>query len=326
MAENIIRVGPVHAGIIGPGVFEFRCLGERVVGLDVELGYCHRGIEKRIIESQHSALRMMCIAEQIAGDTTIGHALAMAQLLERGDCSRVVKMERVVALELERLAMNFATLGALGSDIGFQLGQVSCEALRTLVVNGLQRLCGSRYGRTLIRPGGSYYRIDIDRCDDIIRVAQMVSRRSIAIEKSWLRSASVVSRLEDVGKAGDCGRYGGDLMSRVVVCFKEVAESCSTIVDQCKELKGSWYEDYSLPSYEYRLPGDTIEHSEVMGWRGVIRHSYRTDLEGMIVEYRVEDPSVRLWGSLVESVEGGDLSDFPLNNKSFNLSYSGSDL
>lgn len=328
MKEHIVRVGPVHAGIIEPGVFEFTCSGERVDSLAIELGFQHRGIEQLIIEAatSGSSLKMMCLAEQVAGDSTIAHSMAMAEIIENGECSRMIKAERDVALEMERVAMNIADIGALSGDIAYQTAQVACEALRTLVINMMQRLCGNRFGRTLIRPRGSYYRIDLACKDDIVATMSGVGGRMVAIRGAMMNSPSVLSRLEDICVMGQSvGRYSGDLKSRVEIRFVEVENSIARILMLCKRLSGWWFEGHSAPDYSLRLEPNTKYRARAAGWRGPVKHSCVTDSTGLIVKYKIDDPSVKLWVALSESMIGGDISDFPVNNKSFNLSYSATD-
>lgn len=326
MREHIVRVGPVHAGIIEPGVFSFVCQGERVVKLDVELGFQHRGIEDMIVQNSDNRLSMMCLAEQIAGDTTIAHSIAMAEILDVGQCSRVVRAERDVALELERIAMNIADVGALCGDIAFQTGLVACEALRTMVINTMLRLCGNRFGRTLIRPCGSLYRIDLVRKEDICATLVQVGKRFSTIERSMLRSPSVLARFEEICLIKEpVGRYHGDVADRVAMRFVEVRSSIDRIEMLCKRLSGWWFESHSVPNYQTVLAPQTKYRSRVAGWRGIVRHSCQTDSMGRIISYKIDDPSAKLWSVLVESMQGGDISDFPINNKSFNLSYCGVD-
>lgn len=326
MKEHIVRVGPVHAGIIEPGVFRFTCHGERVENLEIELGYQHRGIEQLIVDAADSPLKMICLAEQIAGDTTIAHTMAMVEMLEGDDCPKMIKAERDVALELERIAMNIADVGALSGDVAFQTGLVASEALRTMVINATQRLCGNRFGRTLIRPCGSYYRIDIERKEDITDTLSQVGRRFEALRRSIDRSPSVRARFDEICLIkSPMGRYYGDINNRVMMRFDEVVASIERVNMLLKRLSGWWFEEHSEPRYTINLKPDTRYRSRVAGWRGAVKHSCLTNGAGRIIEYKIEDPSAKLWAVLAEAMKGGDISDFPINNKSFNLSYCGTD-
>ena len=152
-----VNVGPIHAGIIEPGAFRFICNGEKVLHLEIALGYQHRGVENEFT-STNNRLRQTLLAESIAGDSAIAHTSAFAAAIERlsdNAISDSLATERIVALELERMAMHIADTGALSMDVGYQLGQVACEALRTMTINTTQAWCGNRFGKGLIRPCGT---------------------------------------------------------------------------------------------------------------------------------------------------------------------------
>ena len=159
-----VGVGPVHAGVIEPGHFRFICNGEKVLHLEIQLGYQHRGIEKLFIE-KNNALQRCILSESIAGDTSVGHALAHSQLIESLagiEVSETLQIERCIALEMERLAVHIGDTAALCGDVAYQLGQVVCEALRTTIINTTQLWCGNRFGKGLVRPGGSNYPLSND--------------------------------------------------------------------------------------------------------------------------------------------------------------------
>lgn len=325
--DTILEVGPVHAGVIEPGLFRFTLKGEAVEKLEITLGYQHRGIERLIVAAAGRPLTQMCLAEQIAGDTTVGHAIAMAQILENGQCPDIVKNERIIALEMERIAINIGDTAALCGDIAYQIGLVSCEALRTMVINCMLRLCGSRFGRTLIRPSGSDYRIDLDRLDDILRTIHTVAKRFAEVGRDLASSPSCLSRFEDICvMKNPVGRYSGDVAQRVRMRFEQVEASMAIIDTLGHELGATWFESYPAPSYDIVLRPNENYVSKVNGWRGEIVHYATTDENGVIQKYKISDPSVTLWSELAQSMAGGAVSDFPINNKSFNLSYCGVDL
>lgn len=330
MIENkhIVRVGPVHAGVIEPGVFRFTCSGERVERLDIELGFQHRGIEQLIVESQSNRLRMMCLAEQIAGDTTLGHALAMAQILEAGGANDILRSERRVALELERMAMSISTAGAMLGDLAYRLGLVSMQALRTLVVNTTQMWSGSRYGRTLIRPAGSDYRLTPELLDRIEAMVAIVGARADNVRRDALSSPSVLSRTDEICEMPrPVGQYAGDLTDRLTMWFSQIETARTRIEYECNWLRAhAESSDYPSPDYAVELSAEESMVSVVEGWRGRITHRAMTDSSGRIVEYKITDPSVELWDELALTMKGAEISDFPICNKSFNLSYCGVDL
>lgn len=325
--QHIVKVGPVHAGVIEPGVFRFRCSGERVEELTIELGYQHRGLLAEVVRRADSPLAMMLLAEQVAGDTTIGHAVAMAQLLEDGVCGEILASERRVAIEWERMAMNAADAGAICGDVAYRTGLVALQALRTVIINTMQRWSGSRFGRGLIRPGGSYFRLDVDRIKDMTGVLADVLPRIDRVREAVFSAPSVLSRLEDVCvMERRMGRYEGDLSARLAMRFDQIASSGAAVAQELHFLSGRWFEASAAPDYGIVLPPNAALESRTSAWRGEVVHRAETDSQGRIKAYQIEDPSASLWAVLAETMRGGEISDFPVCNKSFNLSYSGVDL
>ncbi|MEG0815123.1 MAG: hypothetical protein RSF93_04160 [Mucinivorans sp.] len=326
--QYIVKVGPVHAGIIEPGVFRFTCAGEKVEALELELGYQHRGIEALIVANSDNVWRMMALAEQIAGDTTVGHATAMAKILDPIQLNPIIRCERLVALEMERIAMNIADAAGMSGDMAYRLAYVGLQALRTLIINAMQRWSGSRFARTLIRPAGSFYRLDLDLIKDFEQTLHTVLPRIEAIRVDLFSSPSVLSRLEEICiMKAPAGRYCGDLSARLAMRFDQIAASGAKITEELNHLKAVWFETYCQPNMEMPvLAPNTTLSAYVEGWRGRITHRATTDARGRIVQYKIIDPSAALWSVMCATMVGGEISDFPLHNKSFNLSYSGVDL
>lgn len=362
-ALHEVNVGPIHAGIIEPGAFRFICNGEKILHLEIALGYQHRGVETAMV-STLDRLRQCLVAESAAGDTSVAGAAAFSMVVEKlsgTEARRDYEITRAVALEFERIAMHIADTGALCMDIGYQLGQVACEALRTVVINTVQMWCGNRFGKGIVRPGGSYYPLTSgirgmmrDNLADVGRRYEEVARdvKSLPSLLARFESCGVVSaqqmmRIGGVGVAAKASgiardvrsthpfgaylseiehvpvikRYG-DIMSRLTVRKNEVLQSISYILSMLDAVSGSIPE----PDYAAPLAADSLSFALVEGWRGEICHAAITDSTGRIVHYKIKDPSMHNWLALALAVRGEGISDFPICNKSFNLSYCGHDL
>lgn len=360
-----VGVGPVHAGVIEPGHFRFICNGEKVLHLEIQLGYQHRGVE-RMLAGDLNGLRRCVLCDNIVGDTSVGYAISHAQLVESLAGIRVqrsVQIERCIALELERIAVHIGDTAALCGDVAYQLGQVVCEALRTEIINTTQFWCGSRFGKGLVRPGGTNYKMDRKVAERILKVLDNVGKRFATISDRIYTLQSVVARFEDIGRvtrrqaldigavgmaARTCGLrrdirwshpfqyYGersfepvvlesGDVLARGLLRSREVTGSIGII----SGLISDWLrlpDENSEPDYNLRLSPESFALSLAEGWRGEICHSAITDSNGKIVHYKVKDPSFHNWMALALAVREQEISDFPVCNKSFNLSYCGNDL
>ena len=354
-----VAVGPVHAGIIEPGHFRFQCHGETVLHLEISLGYQHRGVETALVGGPDK--RTIHYMETTAGDTTAGHALAYAQTVEAlAECEPPVGAEalRCVALELERLANHAADLGALAGDVGYLPTASFCGRLRGEFLSLTALACGSRLGRGWIRPGGVAFDVGS-------RAGEMRTRLAAAME-DLRRSASLlwntstvrarfeetgtltpeVCRLlglvgpvarasgivEDVRRDFPCGIYRhapvkvatwptGDVFARAQVRWLEAQESARLVDRQLASLPGG-----SICENAGALQPASVAVSLVEGWRGEICHVAATDERGRFARYKIVDPSFHNWPGLAFAMRQQSISDFPLCNKSFNLSYCGHDL
>ncbi|MFA6549699.1 MAG: NADH-quinone oxidoreductase subunit C [Candidatus Margulisiibacteriota bacterium] len=355
-----VGVGPVHAGVIEPGHFRFLCHGEEILNLEIQLGYQHRGIENMM--SSVSAERQILLAESIAGDTVIGHAMAYCGVLESlASCHLSPRAEalRAVALELERLANHTGDLGALSADIGFLPASAYFGRLRGEFLNLSMELTGSRFGRSFCRPGGVLFDMDSKMTDDFRRRLVRAKEDVQEISKLLLEESSVLARMENVGiissgmvkewglvgpaaRASGCahdirmdyphGLYrfhqvpisivnNGDVYSRAMIRWLEARRSIDFLLELIER----------IPKGEILRPLGALKERHmalamVEGWRGEIIHIVTTDSDAQIAHYKIKDPSFHNWTALALAVRGEQISDFPLCNKSFNLSYAGHDL
>lgn len=355
-----VAVGPVHAGIIEPGHFRFQCHGEEVLHLEIQLGYQHRGIEKMMEEV--SCERAVLLAESIAGDTVIGHVLAYCGIVESlSGCVVSPRAEalRAVALELERLANHAGDLGALGADIGFLPSAAYFARLRGEFLNMLMELTGNRYGRSFCRPGGVLFDLDPSLNGDLRERLLKAKKELREIADLFFLKPSVLARLEGVGivparTAKDLGLVGPSArasgLSRDartdyafgMYRFRHLPVSSARTGDVFARAQIRWLEaqrslDFLLelltqvPQGELFVPVAPLQPGQmalvmVEGWRGEIAHAAVTDARSRIIRYKIKDPSFHNWMGLAMAVRGAQISDFPLCNKSFNLSYAGHDL
>lgn len=356
-----VAVGPVHAGIIEPGHFRFQCHGETILNLEIRLGYQHRGVED--LMRNRDETRRAVVAESVAGDTVIGHGLAYAQALE-GLAEASVVTERAhglrgITLELERLANHSGDLGALANDIGFLPASAYFGRLRGEFLNLLMELTGSRFGRSFVRPGGVLLDMTAPLARDFEKRLRRALKEIKALADLFFDTSSVLSRLESTGtlsaelakKIGAVGLtarashlprdvrqdhpFGiyrfhsipivilspGDVYARARLRSLESKRSLEYLLDLIPHLPaGAIFEQCR----KYR-PSSVVV-SLVEGWRGEIVHLVVTDERGDIARYKIIDPSFHNWVALELVMRNGQISDFPLCNKSFNLSYAGHDL
>jgi len=355
-----VSVGPVHAGVIEPGHFRFQCHGETVYHLEISLGYQHRGIEKALIGGPTN--RTIPYMETLAGDTTIGHTTAYCHAVEAlsgTEAPARVHAIRAIALELERVACHIGDLGNMAVGIGFLPTAAYCGRIRGDALNLTALLCGNRFGRGLVRPGKVRFDLDQEAKAALLsRLNGIVKDTTVAANLLW-EMPSVRARFEGTGElsretaeaiglvgpaARACGLErdvrrdfpsgafrsaripvstypSGDVFARAYVRWLELQNTFAFIREQVEDLPVS---DLAVECGPLRA-GQLVV-SLVEGWRGEVCHVAVTGDDGKFAYYKVVDPSFHNWFGLARALSNQQISDFPLCNKSFGLSYCGHDL
>lgn len=363
-----VGVGPIHAGVIEPGHFRFLCNGETVLHLEIQLGWQHRGVEDTYLRKP-SLLQRTVLSESIAADTAVGHATAFATLMESlADItvSDRLSIERTIGLELERIAMHIGDLSNLCIGLAYQLGASVFGALRTPTINYSQLWCGNRFGKGLIRVGGSHYPLNTSLIESLHKFLNNFEKRFRTMAERMFALPSVLMRTENIGqvtrtqmqligavgmaarmtgiprdlrKSHPFGAFNivsyepvlhvtsGDVCARAVLRKLEIEKSIAYIRALLERLETA-SDKINAPAREVdiRLIPDALTVSLVEAWRGEICHSAVTNRKGEIIHYKVKDPSLHNWMALALSLRDLEISDFPINNKSYNLSYCGHDL
>lgn len=358
-----VAVGPIHAGIIEPGHFRFMCQGEKIYDLEIMLGYQHKGIENLIINNKNYNNRL---AESICGDSVIAYNMAYSQIMETlANINITSKAEiiRRIALEMERIAIHIGDMGAISGDIAYLMGASIFGVTRTLVINTMLEITGSRFGRGLIDVGGVNFDIDKTLSEKILYTLKDVAKTVDRTTKIMLKKPSCISRMERTGvvnkdiarQLGAVGmaarasgvdldirfdfndkwysmpevikpfKAGGDVYSRFKLRYKEIKQSIKIIKILLKELDKYTNENIKVNVNNNLLP-DSFTISAVEGWRGEIIHIAITGKDGALLRYKIKDASFNNWYMLAMAVRNNGISDFPVCNKSFNLSYCGNDL
>ena len=357
-----VAVGPIHAGVIEPGHFRFMCHGEKVYDLEIALGYQNRGVEELLIKNKTYNNRL---AESICGDSVIAYNMAYSQLMESLSDTKIsnkAELIRRIALEMERIAIHIGDMGAIAGDIAYQMGASIFGVTRTLVINTMLEISGSRFGRGLINVGGVNFDIDKKLSNTIHRMLDEVAKTVDRTTNVMLNSPTVISRLERTGvvsieTAKSLGAVGmaarasgidldsrfdlndkwysalnvvkpfkatGDVHSRFKLRYKEIKQSMKIVKSFLKQLESINDEIKVEPNKNFIKNSFAI--SVVEGWRGEVVHIGITGADGELIRYKIKDPSFNNWYMLAMAVRNNGISDFPLCNKSFNLSYCGNDL
>ncbi len=339
-AAHEVAVGPVHAGVIEPGHFRFQCMGEDVYNLQIFLGYQHRGVEEEIVKAEGFLPRQIALAETCAGDTSIAAATCFAEIKETLQPEAFAPTAqdlalRSILLELERIANHVGDLGALAGDVAFLPTASFCGRIRGEYLNLTALLCGNRFGRHAVVPGGIRVTLSDEKKAQLKEGLARAKKDLDPALKLMFEEPTVCDRLdgtgvvpkevaEDLGLVGVARRasvdFAGDVLSRARVRRLEIDEAHEKI----NALLDGKDETGKASSSSAKPEAVTVVRSTVNAWRGPLVHAALAQ-RGKIIDYRIVDPSVHNWQGLAWALRGEQISNFPICNKSFNLSYCGTD-
>jgi len=356
-----VPVGPIHAGIIEPGHFRFSVAGEPIMQLELHHFWKHRGVEK--LFEQLTLGTAVPLSERVSGDTTVGHSLAYCQAVEtllELEIPRRARYLRSLCLELERLHNHLGDVGAICNDTAYTLAHAHCSRLKERLMQLNERLSGSRFLRGVLRIGGVARDVDMQQLDGVVDELNRIEKDFTELEAIMFANASLTDRLETtgiltertawdhavmgvVGRASGidrdlrrdhpfaayddlpvrvaCYRYG-DVRARMRVRIDEIHESMRLI----REIRARIPQGPIAAEPDRRAAAGDWALSAVEGWRGEILYVVMAGEDGRIHRCKVRDPSFVNWPAIQWADLGNIIPDFPLINKSFNLSYAGNDL
>jgi Ni,Fe-hydrogenase III large subunit/Ni,Fe-hydrogenase III component G len=347
-----IPVGPVHAGLIEPGHFRFFVVGETILRMKARLWFVHKGIE-RLLEGK-SGDEGLAIAERVSGDTAVGHGLAYCLALEEASGLEVPEGAtrlRAALLELERVYNHVADLGALANDVGFGLAHARALTLRERLLRLNAEVTGHRLLRGGVVPGGAAVaRLPkgqelAEIGDSLAALVHLITSNPLVIDRFSGTAVLPASDAEALGVVGVVGRASGggfdareahpfatmgeawsvsradsgDVMARFAIRKEEVEVS----LDMLREWESA---DVGRFVTSERRPAAGSGLGIVEAWRGALVHRVELDSSGRLARVKIVDPSFLNWTALPVSLADTIVPDFPLANKSFNLSYAGNDL
>ncbi len=357
-----LPVGPVHAGIIEPGHFRFSIVGEKVLRLEARLGYVHKGIERRFQELRlYEGHRL---AARVSGDAAIAYSWAYCQALEGLERVQVPPRAlwlRALCLELERIQNHLGDLGALGNDAGFAFGLAQFSRLKEELLRAVQLALGQRYLLDAVVPGGMAVDPGVAGIASLADCLHHIAGESLNLRNIYDEHAGVQDRFvgagavapelaRRLGLTGLCGRAsgqegdlrvdapwppydalapvkcvqrGGDVAARVSVRFDELQVSLQLALRVLEQMPAGAVR-FAMPVPA--APAGELGIGLVEGWRGPVMLALEPDGNGGIARCHPHDPSWQNWPVLEHAILGNIVPDFPLINKSFNLSYSGQDL
>ncbi|GLZ27897.1 formate hydrogenase HycE [Lentzea sp. NBRC 105346] len=349
-----IPVGPVHAGMIGPGHFRFSVVGETILNLKARLWFVHRGLEKLFQGRRPEAA--IELAERVSGDTTVGHTLAFCLAVE--DAHQVTvppaaQRIRAILLELERLYNHITDIGALCNDVAYGVLNAQAQRVREQLLRINDRVTGHRLLRGAIHPGGARVAALPGPAElaaigtDVGELVGLALSNTVVTDRFTGTAVLTAAQATDLGTVGVVARASGltidarhdhpfmsaqfprpehtrtdgDVLSRFLVRAEEMATSIAMITSLADMVGDRLTATAPITSGGGRSGVGIVE-----GWRGMITHRIETAPDGTLTRVKIVDPSFFNWPALPVALADTIVPDFPLTNKSFNLSYAGNDL
>ena len=349
-----IAVGPIHAGIIEPGHFRFSVVGETIVRMEARQWYLHRGVEK-VFEGKTAAAGVL-LAEQISGDTAVGHSLAYVMAVEQSagiEVSEPDRLLRALLLELERLYNHVTDLGSLANDVGFGIIDAHAQGLREQLLRINKSVTGHRLLRGALSVGGTRVNALPDAAELTSVSAAMAELVGITLGHAIVRGrftgtarlsnehATTIGTLGYVARASGIAtdartqhpfvnlgevfhvvtEEGGDVLARYTVRAREVEVSTAVVLDLLLRLHG-----HTGTALIVNPTSAGTGLALVEAWRGTTTHRVELAADGTLARVKIVDPSFFNWPAVPHALSETIVPDFPLANKSFNLSYAGNDL
>jgi Ni,Fe-hydrogenase III large subunit/Ni,Fe-hydrogenase III component G len=351
-----IPVGPIHAGLIEPGHFRFSVVGETILKLKARLWFVHKGIEK-LAEGKLIA-DVLPLAERVSGDTTAGHALAFCLAVEEArdwPVSPQTQVLRAILLELERLYNHVTDIGALCNDVGYGIANAHAQRIREQLLRLNKQVTGHRLLRGAIAPGGARVRalpepqVLTAIAADIQEIVDIALGNSVVLDRMTGTAVLSLDQARDIGTLGYVARASGhdhdarrdhpftpstagvaaaahssgDVLARLLTRVDEIHNSV-VLISQLLETRPPLTAENAKPTW--LTVGRTSGIGLVEGWRGTIAHRVELGPDGRVSRLKIVDPSFFNWPALPVALADTIVPDFPLTNKSFNLSYAGNDL
>lgn len=351
-----IPVGPVHAGIIEPGHFRFSVVGETILRLKARLWYVHKGIEG--LAEGRSIESALPLAERVSGDTAVGHALAFSLAVEEAlgiAVPTAAARARAMLLELERLHNHVADIGMICNDVAFGIAHAHAQRIRETLLRLNKAMTGHRLLRGGVFPGGASLLSTVDlrtvaaAARDLDEVVGIALHHTVVRERLTGTAVLPRERALGMGTLGYVARASGlpvdartdhpfvdlgssfrvvtqasgDVLARFLVRAEEARVSAALVADLAQSLQPGAQGSMAagMPSRRPRSGVGIVE-----GWRGTIVHRVELRPDGHLARWKIVDPSFVNWPALPVAMADTIVPDFPLANKSFNLSYAGNDL